>query len=61
MDKPFSSPNDLKVKDNQDPNLISSSTSFSNRFIFPKLLDKDSKNLREKLGVKFKMIIKSVL
>jgi hypothetical protein len=49
MEKPFSSPNDLKVIDNQDPSSISSSTSFSNRIKFPKLNSKDSKNFREKV------------
>jgi hypothetical protein len=43
-EKHFSSPNDLKVKDIQDPTLNSSSTSFSNRIMFPKLNSKDSKN-----------------
>jgi hypothetical protein len=48
-EKPLSSPNVLKIRDNQDPNLISSSSSFSNRFVFPKLVDKNSKNLRKKV------------
>jgi hypothetical protein len=48
-EKPFSSPNDLKVKDNQDPTSSSSSTSFSNRIEFPKLMAKDSKILRKKV------------
>jgi hypothetical protein len=48
-EKLFSSPNDPKVRDNQDANLTSSSTSNANRFIFPKLQDKDSKNLRKKV------------
>jgi hypothetical protein len=60
-EKPFSSPNDLKSKDNQGSTSISSFTSFSNRIKFPKLISKDFKNLQEKLGVKFKMIIKPVL
>jgi hypothetical protein len=61
VEKPFLSPNDLKVKDNQDPSSISSSTSFSNRISFLKLILKIPKICEKKLRVKFKKIIKPVL
>jgi hypothetical protein len=45
--KHFSSLNVLKIKDNQDSTINSTSSSFSSRFNFPELHSKDSKNLRE--------------
>jgi hypothetical protein len=58
-EKLFSSPKDLKVRDNVDTNLTSSSTLNSNGFISPKLLDKDSKNLWKKVMGQIKKDYKS--
>jgi arginine utilization protein RocB len=49
MEKPFSSPIVLKIKDVQDSASNITSSSFSSRFNFPELHSKDSKNLREKV------------
>jgi hypothetical protein len=48
-EKLFSSPNDPKVRDNQNTNLTLSSPSNASNFVFPKLQDKDSKNLWKKV------------
>jgi hypothetical protein len=47
-EKLFSDPNDSRVKDNQFPTSISSSTSIPNQIEFPELVSKDSKICEEK-------------